>query len=146
MNLCPIRIAVLCFALVTARSVEGTPRYDPLEVSERFEPNSVDEKRECAIPLRVYLPEEKSPAPVVLFSHGLGGSREGNAFMGNHWAGRGYAVVFLQHSGSDTSGWMDVPRGERRRAMQKAAGPKTFFFAWRMSRRHSSGLSAGTGK
>ena len=59
-------------------------------------------------PIRVYLPAAGTPAPVVLFSHGLGGSREGNAFMGRHWAQRGYVAVFLQHPGSDDGVWMDV--------------------------------------
>lgn len=61
------------------------------------------------IPVRVYLPAGKPPAPVVLFSHGLGGSREGSAYLGRHWAARGYAAVFLQHPGSDDSVWRGVP-------------------------------------
>src|SRR5258708_34347658 len=69
------------------------------------------------IPLRVYLPETKSAAPVVLFSHGLGGSRESNAFMGDHWAARGYVAVFMQHSGSDDAVWRDSPVGQRMGAL-----------------------------
>lgn len=77
------------------------------------------EKRE--IPIRVYLPSDTKPAPVVLFSHGLGGSREGNAFMGEHWAKHGYVAVFLQHPGSDTSVWKGKPPAEMIRAMRSAA-------------------------
>ena len=54
------------------------------------------------IPIRVYLPEEEKAAPVVLFSHGLGGSRENNPYLGSHWAKRGYMVVFVQHLGRDS--------------------------------------------
>ena len=36
-----------------------------------------DEARQREIPLRVYLPASTAPAPIVLFSHGLGGNREG---------------------------------------------------------------------
>ena len=75
-----------------------------------------------APPLRVHLPQDRSLAPVVLFSHGLGGSREGNAYLGTHWALRGYAAVFLQHPGSDSSVWRDVPQRQRRQAMEQAAG------------------------
>ena len=40
-------------------------------------------------------------APVVLFSHGLGGSREGYGYLGSYWAAHGYVAVHLQHIGSD---------------------------------------------
>ena len=58
---------------------------------------------------------------MVLFSHGLGGSREGNSFMGQHWAERGYAAVFMQHAGSDTSVWRDKAVAQRMGAMKQAA-------------------------
>jgi predicted dienelactone hydrolase len=57
----------------------------------------------------------------VLFSHGLGGSRKGGGFLGNHWAARGYVAVFLQHPGSDESVWRDVPAQRRLAAMRDAA-------------------------
>lgn len=85
-----------------------------------------DEGRQRQIPLRVFLPRDRSPAPVVLFSHGLGGSREGSAYLGKHWGLRGYVAVFLQHPGSDSSVWRDVPRGQRRGAMEQAAGTQNF--------------------
>ncbi len=88
--------------------------YDPLSVAN---PNAVriqdftvqDKVRNRGIPIRVYCPVDKAPAPVVLFSHGLGGSREGSVFLGKHWAGRGYMAVFMQHPGSDTSVWQGKP-------------------------------------
>ena len=72
------------------------------------------------IPIRIYLPETKDAAPVILFSHGLGGSRKGCSYLGKHWAGRGYVAVFLQHHGSDESVWKDVPLRQRLAAMKKA--------------------------
>ena len=105
--------------------------YDPLALSSLSHPEALDftvndKGRERQIPLRVYLPAERTPAPVVLFSHGLGGSREGNAYMGRHWAARGYVVVFVQHPGSDTSVWQNTPLGERMTAMKRAASPLNF--------------------
>ena len=44
---------------------------------------------------------------MIVFSHGLGGSRDGYAYIGRHWASRGYVSVHLQHKGSDTSVWKD---------------------------------------
>jgi len=85
-----------------------------------------DEKRSREIPIRIYLPKEKTAAPVILFSHGLGGSREGSAYLGKHWALRGYAVVFLQHPGSDDSVWKDQPPRERMQAMRQAADLENF--------------------
>lgn len=43
--------------------------------------------------------------PIIIFSHGLGGSREGGALWGQHWASHGYIVIHLQHPGSDESIW-----------------------------------------
>lgn len=119
-----------CVALVaaTAQGVE-TP-YDPLAVSG-VEPtvwdNVVsDATRHRDIPIRVYLPADSKRAPIVFFSHGLGGSREGSAFLGMHWAKRGYVAVFLQHPGSDASVWVDKPKAEIMAALEKAANVDTF--------------------
>jgi predicted dienelactone hydrolase len=104
--------------------------YDPFAVEhpvDTFEDLSfVDESRKRTLPMRVYLPHERSAAPVVLFSHGLGGSRAGSAYLGFHWAGRGYVAVFLQHPGSDESVWRDVPVRERLSKLQAAAGGPEF--------------------
>ncbi len=104
--------------------------YDPLLVAKGVpEQNDMvvkDVKRTREIPIRVYLPGDKTAAAVILFSHGLGGSREGSAFLGKHWALRGYVAVFLQHPGSDDSIWKDKPAGERMAALKKAADPKNF--------------------
>lgn len=85
-----------------------------------------DSGRDREIPVRVYLPGGTNAAPVVLFSHGLGGSREGCAYLGEHWAARGYVGVFLQHPGSDESVWRDQPIEGRMAAMREAASGKNF--------------------
>ncbi len=102
------------------------PRYDPLRIQAGDLPESVlrtvtDPARDREIPLRIHLPTSTDAAPVVLFSHGLGGTRDGSGFLGRHWAARGYVAVFLQHPGSDASVWRDVPLGQRMAAMQRAA-------------------------
>jgi predicted dienelactone hydrolase len=76
--------------------------------------------------VRVFLPADSAPAPVVLFSHGLGGSREGSNYLGVHWAKRGYVVVFVQHPGSDASVWKGEPPGERLAALRQAASLENF--------------------
>ncbi|MBI2297484.1 MAG: dienelactone hydrolase [Armatimonadetes bacterium] len=85
-----------------------------------------DAKRNRDIPLRVYLPAGADPQPVVLFSHGLGGTKEGSVFLGEHWAARGYVAVFLQHPGSDDSVWRGLPPAEVMPAMKRAASAQNF--------------------
>ncbi|MEW5764043.1 MAG: alpha/beta hydrolase family protein [Acidobacteriota bacterium] len=105
--------------------------YDPLAAPSRKaddvrDVTIRDGSRNREIPLRIYLPETPSPAPVVLFSHGLGGSREGSAYLGRHWADRGYAAVFLQHPGSDEAVWKGQPRALRMTRMKRAASAENF--------------------
>ncbi|MEZ6063925.1 MAG: dienelactone hydrolase [Planctomycetaceae bacterium] len=85
----------------------------------RYEP--VDENRSRTVPVKVYLPEEQNAQPVVLFSHGLGGSRENNAYLGKFWAEAGYVAVFMQHPGSDEDVWKTVSGGQRLAALKSAA-------------------------
>jgi predicted dienelactone hydrolase len=105
--------------------------YHPLSVAEarRAEPLDFtvrDEGRGREIPIRVMLPAGTGAAPVVVFSHGLGGSREGNPYLGEHWAGRGYAVVYVQHHGSDEAVWKDVQPAERMAALKGAASLQNY--------------------
>ena len=105
--------------------------YDPLAVDTNAPPAIVDltvhdATRNRDLPIRVYLPSNPAPAPVVLFSHGLGGSREGSAFLGRHWAGRGYVAVFLQHPGSDESLWKNKPVPDAMAAMSRAVSVQNF--------------------
>jgi predicted dienelactone hydrolase len=66
-----------------------------------------DARRNRDVPFLIRLPKDcgTSPAPVVIMSHGLGGSREGLSRLGERLASRGYIVVHPQHLGSDTSIW-----------------------------------------
>ena len=104
--------------------------YNPLLTAkakpEQKELTVVDRERSREIPLRVYLPADKKPAAVVLFSHGLGGSRNGSAYLGEHWALRGYVAVFLQHPGSDAGVWKDKPSAQRMTALRNAASLDNF--------------------
>lgn len=120
-------VAILAsFTLVAARAAD----YDPLKVPEVEIISKAldvrDPSRGRTLPVRVYLPASAKPAPVILFSHGLGGSRDNNPYLGNHWAKRGYVVVFIQHPGSDESVWKEKPPGQRMAAMKQAASGENF--------------------
>ncbi len=47
------------------------------------------------------------PFSIIIFSHGLGGSRDGYEYLGRHWASHGYISVHVQHLGSDDAVWRD---------------------------------------
>lgn len=63
-----------------------------------------DERRQRPVPARLYLPAEDK-GPLVVFSHGIGGSRFGYSYIGQHLASHGVASLHLQHVGSDRSLW-----------------------------------------
>jgi hypothetical protein len=71
-----------------------------------------DTSRQRPVPARVYLPQRASPSqpvPLVVFSHGLGGSRAGYSYLGRHWADAGIASLHPQHVGSDNRLWQGNP-------------------------------------
>jgi predicted dienelactone hydrolase len=65
----------------------------------------LDEARQRAVPVRLYWPEGSKPVPLVVFSHGIGGSRRGYSYLGEYFAANGIASLHLQHVGSDRSLW-----------------------------------------
>ena len=119
-------VMMACCFLAGGAGLLAAADYDPLAVPSGFKARQLDltvkdAARKRDVPLLVYLPEKSTPAPVVLFSHGLGGTRNMGGYLGNHWAARGYVAVFVQHPGSDDSVWKDKPLGTRMNEMRDAA-------------------------
>ena len=115
-------ILILLFANFSSAQIN----YDPLVIGNNFTNETVDItfndlQRKRDIQVKIYLPQTIFAAPVIIFSHGLGGSREGSSYLGNHWSARGYICVFLQHPGSDESVWKEKQPFQRMAAMRKAA-------------------------
>ncbi|HEV7505956.1 MAG TPA: hypothetical protein VGS07_13700 [Thermoanaerobaculia bacterium] len=121
----------LCLAFALSASVFALPAQAPAAV-ETYEhgPGSyavatvsydwVDSARNRKVPVKIYYPEKgQGPFPVIVFSHGLGGSREGYEYLGRHWASHGYVSVHLQHLGSDDAVWRESK--EPARDLAKAA-------------------------
>ncbi|WP_197740779.1 alpha/beta hydrolase family protein [Tuwongella immobilis] len=120
-------VAVLLLAIPNQAKAE----YDPLKVGEKPTQAPInldinDSKRSRKIPIKVYLPASREAAPVVLFSHGLGGSRDNGQYVAKHWSSRGYVVVMMQHLGSDESVWKSTGLGQRLAAMKTAASAENF--------------------
>lgn len=91
---------------------------------EEFIAEPVDGARDRAVPLRFYAADwddQGEPKPVVLFSHGLGGSRDNNGYLGKQWAASGYVAVFMQHAGSDADVWKSAAPRDRMTALKGAA-------------------------
>lgn len=73
-----------------------------------------DAARDRTLPVRIYMPQRPAGAqarpsappekfPVIVFSHGLWGSRMNYGYFGQHMASHGYLVVAPTHPGSDTA-------------------------------------------
>jgi predicted dienelactone hydrolase len=78
------------------------------------------------VPVKLYVPQwpaDAKPAPVIILSHGLGGSREGLTYAAKAWAEHGYFCVTLQHPGSDESVWRQA-KGAPMAALRAAASPQ----------------------
>jgi predicted dienelactone hydrolase len=110
-----------------------------------------DSARQRQLPLRVRWPVAPGPWPVILYSHGLGGSRDGGDVWGSAWAAAGYVVMHLQHPGSDTAvlqaaglGWMAALRaaGSAEQALARVADVR--FVVDELTRRHKCQLRVGS--
>ncbi len=113
-------LLLLASARLAAQGVEA-PQSSPVVVaaSEQARDTAVaevishdyewhDASRNRAVPVRLYLPAATAgmrTLPLVVFSHGIGGSRRGYSYLGAYWASQGYASLHLQHVGSDRSLW-----------------------------------------
>lgn len=67
----------------------------------------VDDRRDGrTIPYKIYYPDEgDGTGPLIVWSHGLGGSRDGGGFIHRFLAAHGYVVACIQHPGTDSSLW-----------------------------------------
>ncbi|MCW5636012.1 MAG: hypothetical protein KIT17_21935, partial [Rubrivivax sp.] len=72
----------------------------------------LDAARQRPVPARLYLPRTAAagtPVPLVVFSHGIGSTRERYRWIGQHLAMQGCACVHPQHVGSDRQVWTGNP-------------------------------------
>lgn len=82
-----------------------------------------DKTRNRSVPVKIYFPADDTTAhPVVIFSHGLGGSREAAQYLGEYWSTHGYISVHVQHIGSDSSVWEPVKSQGREQVMASLNG------------------------
>ena len=129
MNKKSLHILCLVSALVIQQADKSAAQYTPLKTE--FEVEIVDKSfaygpTDRVVPLRIYLPETGTLNPVILFSHGLGGSRQASPFLGKQWSERGYCVVFMQHAGSDIDVMKNAARFQRLKSLKNAINSESF--------------------
>ncbi len=101
-----MRLPILVLLLATLGCAMAAPYKDgpgPFAV-DTLRTAWTDAARGRTLPVKVYYPKTgDGPFPVIVFSHGLGGSCEGYQFQGERWASHGYVSVHIQHPGSDSA-------------------------------------------
>jgi predicted dienelactone hydrolase len=117
-------LCVLCVAIPPAFSDDA--KAAPLEVAIARGEWKDSAREDRAVPYKIFAPKniaDGTKLPVIIFSHGLGGSREGYAYLGESWAQSGYVSVHLTHQGSDTAAVVGgaIKNGNALDAAQNAA-------------------------
>ena len=99
--------------------------------SGRFEIGAVenlllhDDKREKDLQLRVTYPRGGGRHPLIVWSHGAGGSKDNYQPLVTHWASHGYVVIQPTHSDSRA---LDVKRGDATRFQDWPSRPADVSF------------------
>ncbi|MCX8038509.1 MAG: hypothetical protein N3D11_15920 [Candidatus Sumerlaeia bacterium] len=84
-----------------------------------------DATRGRDVPVKIYHPQATTGSlPIIVFSHGLGGSRDGYEYLGRHWASHGYVSVHVQHIGSDSAVWKNQGLNAMNAMREAAATPQ----------------------
>jgi predicted dienelactone hydrolase len=102
-----ILLSVLAFCIAAAACrAESQPssayklEAGPYSVGVRDELLLHDKNRDKDLPVKIYYPEAEGPFPVIIFSHGAGGSKDGYENFGRHWASHGYVSIHPTHADS----------------------------------------------
>ena len=94
-------LALVVLVCSTARAQHYKVEFGPHEVTDVSD-TWFDKERGRELPIRYFRPTDvDGELPLIVFSHRLMGTRDDYVFLGEHWASHGYAVVFVQHPGSD---------------------------------------------
>jgi predicted dienelactone hydrolase len=115
-------------APITDPAIAALGRPGPHRVAE-YDMTWVDATRQRRLAVHIYAPDPMpASAPVIIFSHGLGNSRHGYRYLGEHWASHGYVSVHPGHpdlnetalkrrgwwwlfrKGFDRKNWIDIPK------------------------------------
>jgi predicted dienelactone hydrolase len=83
--------------MLTHSKYETTPGPYNVKIVENIE---LTKPSGDPLPLKIYYPDEKQKFPIVIFSHGTGGSKDDYGELGRFWASHGYIVLHPTHEDS----------------------------------------------
>ena len=80
------------------------------------------------VPVKIYYPTDTNTKdiPIIILSHGLGGTREIGTYLGDTWAQNGFVVVAIQHDGSDRGIFLGKKRSEYMRTLKAAISIESY--------------------
>jgi predicted dienelactone hydrolase len=83
------------------------PTREKVNTSGRFKflrrtNNEEQSKAGRKIPIKIHVPKNGGPYPIIIISHGAGGNWDTHYAQANHLASHGFAVLCLEHTGSNT--------------------------------------------
>lgn len=107
----------------TTTSATAATWYEPVSPYkvETLDLDLSDVVRGKQLPLRIRIPlQATGPAPIVVFSHGAGGSRDAFPDLSSSWASRGYIVIHCTHDDS-----IQLRRQKGEKLDQLIANPKS---------------------
>jgi predicted dienelactone hydrolase len=93
-----MRITLLAILLVA--SVAAAPSTQPATWKAIHGTVLHDAKRNKDLPVTLFIPNAPGPHPLIVFSHGAGGSGENYGALVTGWAQRGYVVISPTHADS----------------------------------------------
>jgi len=111
-NMTRRRLGALLLAVAVTAAAPVNPARAQSAAPAFIDFDWVDPARSRAVPARLHWPTSVAPGsrvPLIVFSHGIGGSRRGYSYLGRYWAARGIASLHVQHAGSDSSLWVGNP-------------------------------------
>jgi predicted dienelactone hydrolase len=105
------------FAGTAAQTLLYDPNLGPNKVRTVDQLVLHDAARNKDVPVKIYYPEGPGPFPVIIFSHGLYGSKDGYFALGQYWASYGYVSIHPSHDDSLRDG---TYRGTLRQALNNS--------------------------
>jgi predicted dienelactone hydrolase len=104
---------VIATALLAPRAAAQTYSAQQEAQPRALDFDWVDTVRGRRVPARLYWPADVSSGrvPLIVFSHGIGGSRNGYTYLAKRWVAQGVASLHVQHTGSDSALWFGSPFG-----------------------------------
>lgn len=100
----PMAVFALLLVLAIGAVAANSPRYNtsagPHRVLTIDQLVLHDAARNKNVPLKIYYPEGAGPFPVIVFSHGLYGSKDTYWALAQYWASYGYVCIHPSHADS----------------------------------------------